>query len=331
MASVVILLVLAVFVIMFTAAGLKIVKQAEAMVIERLGKYHKTLGPGINIILPIFDKPREIEWKYIQEGIDGRPIVRRVVTSRIDLRETVYDFPRQSVITKDNVVLEINALLYFQITDPVKAIYEIANLPTAIEKLTQTSLRSVIGEMDLDETLASRDIINKKLRAILDEATDKWGVKVNRVEIQDIIPPKEIKEAMEKQMKAERDRRAAVLEAEGLKKARILEAEGIREAEINKAEGEKKAKILVAEGEAEARIKVASAEAEAIRKITEAISASKGDPANYLIAVRYIEALKEMVSGKDNKVVYLPYEATGILSSIGGIKDMLEGIRKGNK
>ena len=331
MASVVILLVLAVFVIMFTAAGLKIVKQAEAMVIERLGKYHKTLGPGINIILPIFDKPREIEWKFIQEGIDGRPIVRRVVTSRIDLRETVYDFPRQSVITKDNVVLEINALLYFQITDPVKAIYEIANLPTAIEKLTQTSLRSVIGEMDLDETLASRDIINKKLRAILDEATDKWGVKVNRVEIQDIIPPKEIKEAMEKQMKAERDRRAAVLEAEGLKKARILEAEGIREAEINKAEGEKKAKILVAEGEAEARIKVASAEAEAIRKITEAISASKGDPANYLIAVRYIEALKEMVSGKDNKVVYLPYEATGILSSIGGIKDMLEGIRKGNK
>jgi len=241
----------------------------------------------------------------------------------------VYDFPRQNVITKDNVAIEINALLYFQITDPVKAVYEIANLPDAIEKLTQTTLRNVIGELDLDETLASRDTINAKLRAILDEATDKWGVKVNRVELQDINPPKDIKEAMEKQMRAERDRRAAILEAEGLKRSKILEAEGFREAEINKAEGEKKAKILTAEGEAEARIKVAQAEAEAIMKITKTISASKGDPANYLIAVRYIEALKEMVSGKENKVVYLPYEATGILSSIGGIKDMLEGIKQG--
>ncbi len=319
---------IAIFVVILAAQGFKIVQQAETMVIERLGRYHRTLSSGINIIWPIIDRPREIDWKSIRQDVDGETIIHRVRVSRIDLRETVYDFPRQNVITRDNVVIEINALLYFQITDPVKAVYEVANLPDAIEKLTQTTLRNVIGEMDLDETLASRDTINNRLRSILDDATDKWGVKVNRVELQDINPPVEIKEAMEKQMRAERDRRAAILEAEGRKKSAILQAEGVRESEINKAEGEKKAAILRAEGEAEARIKVAQAEAEAIRQITESIAESKGDPANYLIAIRYIEALKEMVSGKDNKVVYLPYEATGVLSSIGGIKDMLEGIKK---
>lgn len=222
-------------------------------------------------------------------------------TTVIDLRETVYDFPRQSVITADNVSIEINALLYFQVVDPIRAMYEIANLPEAIEKLTQTTLRNVIGELDLDETLVSRDTINTKLRLILDEATNKWGVKVNRVELQDIKPPRDIQEAMEKQMRAERDRRAAILEAEG----------------------DKKAAILRAEGQAEARIKVADAEREAIRLVTEAITQTQSDPANYLIAIKYIETLKEMVSGQDNKVIYLPYEATGLLSSIGGIKDML--------
>jgi len=299
------------------------------MVIERLGKYNRTLNSGINIIWPIVDSTREIEWKYIKETPSGETIVRKEKVRRIDLREAVYDFPRQNVITKDNVIIEINALLYFQITDPVSAVYEIANLPDAIEKLTQTTLRNVVGDLDLDETLSSRDTINNKLRAILDEATDKWGVKVNRVELQDINPPEDIRAAMEKQMRAERDKRAAILEADGKKKAAILESEGIRESEVNKAEGDKKAKILIAEGEAEARIKVAQAEAEAITKITKSIAESKGDPANYLIAVRYIETLKEMVSGKENKVVYLPYEATGILSSIGGIKDMLEGVKKG--
>jgi regulator of protease activity HflC (stomatin/prohibitin superfamily) len=219
-------------------------------------------------------------------------------------------------------------MLYFQITDPVKSTYEIANLPNAIEKLTQTTLRNVLGELDLDECLISRDIINTKLRSILDEATDKWGVKVNRVELQDITPPPEIQKAMEQQMRAERDRRASILEAEGKKKATILESEGVKESAINMAEGEKRSAILQAEGEAEARVKVATAEKEAIDRITEAISASKGDPANYLIAVRYIETLKEMVSGQNNKVVYLPYEATGVLSSIGGIKDMLSGVGK---
>ncbi len=238
------------------------------------------------------------------------------------MREQVYDFLKQNVITKDNVSIGINALLYFQITDPVKVVYEIANLPDAIEKLTQTTLRNVLGELELDESLTSRDTINTKLRTILDDATDKWGVKVNRVELQDINPPEDIRDQMEKQMRAERDRRAAILVAEGEKKASILEAEGFREAEVNKAEGLKQAAILQAEGEAKARIQVADAEAEAIRIISESLD-PKGDPVNYMVAIRYIDTLKQMVSGKDSKVVYLPFEASGILSSLGGIKELL--------
>ena len=310
-------------VIMFVMKGFKIIQQAETMVIERLGKYNRTLPSGVNIIWPMFDKPRQVHWKYKRTQVSGEDIVLTRTTAKIDLREQVYDFPRQNVITKDNVTIEINALLYFQITDPVRAVYEIVNLPDAIEKLTQTTLRNVIGELDLDSCLTSRDTINTKLRAILDEATDKWGVKVNRVELQDITPPPDIQQAMEKQMRAERDRRAAILTAEGDKRSTILEAEGAREAEINIAEGERRGAILRAEGEAEARVKVATAEAQAITLVTEAITKTKGDPANYLIAVRYIETLKEMVSGTNNKVIYMPYEATGLLSAVGGIKDML--------
>jgi len=320
MAFLIILILFILFAIAFILKGVVIVRQAETLVIERLGRYHTTLDSGINVILPIFDQAREIEWRYVVEGGD----IRKIRTKRIDLRETVYDFPKQNVITRDNVLVELNALLYFQITNPIRAIYEIANLPDAIEKLTQTTLRNIIGELALDETLASRDTINQRMRAILDEATDKWGVKVNRVELQDINPPQEIRGALEKQMRAERDRRAAILEAEGIKQSNILQSEGFRDAEINRAEGDKRAKILAAEGQAEARIKVAHAEAEAINQVTKAITASKGDPANYLIAVRYIEALKEMVTGQGNKVVYIPYEATGVLSSIGGIKEMLD-------
>lgn len=323
----IIVIVLAVLAIIFIAKGLTIIRQAESMIIERLGRYYKTLPSGINIILPLIDRPREFEWKFIKRDISGQTLVRMQRVKRIDLREAVYDFPEQNVITKDNVLIRINALLYFQITDPVRAVYEIANLPDAIEKLTQTTLRNVIGEMDLDSTLSSRDTINSKLKMILDEATDKWGVKVNRVELQDIIPPQDIRDAMEKQMRAERDRRAVILEAEGLKRASILEAEGIREADINKAEGKKRSKILIAEGEAEARVKVATAEALAIGQITGALLPSRGNPANYLIAVKYIETLKEMVSGQSNKVIYMPYEATGILSSVGGIKEMLTGTK----
>ena len=311
MAILVILVIVTFFVIVLTAKGVIIVQQAETMVIERLGQYNRTLHSGVNIVWPIIDKPKQIEWRYVEETPEGKTVFRRRRITRIDLRETVYDFPKQNVITKDNVVTEINALLYFQITDPVKVAYEISNLPDAIEKLTQTTLRSVIGEMDLDETLASRETINRKLRLVLDEATDKWGVKINRVELQDINPPAHVRDAMEKQMRAERDRRAI-----------ILEAEGYREAEIKKAEGQRQAKILMAEGDAIARIRVAQAEAEALNKITSALTITRGDPANYLIAINYIEALKEMVSGKDNKVIYLPYEISGVLSSIGGIKDL---------
>jgi regulator of protease activity HflC (stomatin/prohibitin superfamily) len=218
--------------------------------------------------------------------------------------------------------------LYFQVIDPVKATYEIANLPDAIEKLTQTTLRNVIGEMELDQTLTSRDTINSKLRAVLDEASNKWGVKVNRVELQDINPPHDIRDAMEKQMRAERARRAQILEAEGTKAQVTLEAEGKKAAEINKAEGEKQAQILRAEGEAQARLKVAEAEARAIEAVTAAIKATEGDPVNYLVAIRYIDTLKDMVSGKDNKVIYLPYEATSVLSSIGGIKDLFNVTEK---
>lgn len=328
MAGLIVLLAFVIFIVIFIAKGFVTIQQAETMVIERLGRYYKTLDSGINIIWPIFDRPREIEWRSVTEDHAGNRIIRKQRVTRIDLQETVYDFPRQNVITKDNVVTEINALLYFQITDPVRAVYEIANLPEAIEKLTQTTLRNVIGEMDLDETLSSRDTINQKLRAILDEATDKWGVKVNRVELQDINPPRDIRDAMEKQMRAERDRRAAILEAEGLKQAKILEAEGIREAEINKAEGLRQAKVLVAAGEAEARVRIADAESQALGLITRALAGIPGDPAQYLIALRYLESLKEMVSGKDNKIIYLPYEATGILSSLGGIRDLLEGVGK---
>ena len=313
---------LVLFIAFFTAKGFKIIQQLETMIIERLGRYHRTLSSGVHIIWPVLDEIRTIEWKFIVSDIDGKNIVRRDTTTKIDLRETVYDFPKQNVITRDNVAIEINAILYFQITDPKRSVYEIVNLPDALEKLTQTTLRNVIGELDLDQTLTSRDTVNRKLRTILDEATDKWGVKVNRVELQDIIPPVDIKEAMEKQMRAERDRRATILEAEGQKQAKILQSEGERVSEINKAEGIKQALILKASGEAEAMVTVAEAEALAVGKLTQAIKESGREPTTYLLAVKYIESMKEMVSGKDNKVVYIPYEASALLGSIGTIRDL---------
>lgn len=321
---IIILALIAVFFVVFVAMGLKIVRQSEIIIIERLGKYNRTLSSGINVIIPLFDQARELAWRFTLESPDGRRVTRFVNKTRVDLRETVFDFPRQNVITKDNVGVEINAMLYFQILDPIKAVYEIQNLPDAIEKLTQTTLRNIIGELELDETLTSRDTINTKLRNILDDATNKWGVKVNRVELQDINPPHDIKQAMEKQMRAERDRRAAILEAEGEKRAAILKSEGAKESAINRAEGEKRSAILYAEGDAEARITVAKAEADALKTITDAITSEGGDPVNYMVALKYIEAFEKMVSGKDNKVVYLPYEASNLLGSIGGIKDLFK-------
>lgn len=312
------------FVLIIIIKGIRIIPQASAMIIERLGRYHKTLKSGLNIIIPILDKPRTIDVLYTKKMPDGRVYQYAKTIDKLDLRETVYDFPRQNVITKDNVVIEIDAIIYYQIMDPFKAVYEIANYPDAIEKLTKTTLRNVIGEMDLDETLSSRDKINNKLRIILDEATDKWGIKINRVEIQDINPPKDIKDAMEKQMRAERDRRAIILSAEGEKQAAILQSEGVKQSAINKADGEKQARILQAEGEAQAKIKIAEAEALAIKKIAEAISSTKTDPGTYLIALKYIDAFKEIAAGKETKTVFMPFEASSVLSSIGTIKEIFK-------
>lgn len=250
-----------------------IIPQSETRIIERLGRYYATLKPGINIIIPFIDQAKTIV--AMRRG-------SYTYTSSIDLREQVYDFDRQNVITKDNIQMQINALLYFQIVDPFKSVYEINNLPNAIEKLTQTTLRNIIGEMELDQTLTSRDTINTKLRAVLDDATNKWGIKVNRVELQDITPPESVLQAMEKQMQAERNKRATILTSEGEKEKQRLLSEGEKAAIVNKAEAAKQQAILRAEGEATARIRKAEAEAIAIQKITEAVGQST-NPANYLL------------------------------------------------
>lgn len=307
--------VIMVFAVVIIMAGVKVVPQSETKVVERLGKFHSVLQPGLNFIIPFIDKPKVVY---------TRSYNRITTTSVIDLREQVYDFPSQQVITRDNVTTEINALLYFQVVDPKKSVYEIENLPNAIEKLTQTSLRNVIGELELDETLTSRDTINAKLQSILDEATNKWGVKVNRVELQDITPPQSVRVAMEKQMQAERNRRAEILNAEGEKQSVILRSEGQKMSQINKAEAEKQSAILKAEGEARAQVLRAQAEADAIRNVAAAVAQSQTDPAAYLLAQKYIETLKTMTSGQDNKTVFIPYEASSVLSSLGSIRQLFD-------
>ena len=309
-----VLIVIVVCILLFAKMALVIIPQSETRIIERLGRYHATLKPGVNIIIPFVDRAKDIV-----AMVRGR----YVYTNNIDLREQVYDFPKQNVITKDNVQTEINALLYFQIVDPFKAVYEINNLPNAIEKLTQTTLRNIIGELELDETLTSRDTINTKLRVVLDDATNKWGIKVNRVELQDITPPESVLTAMEKQMQAERNKRATILTSEGKKASDILQSEGEKMATINRAEAEKQQAILKAEGEAQARIRKAEAEAIAIQKITEAVGQST-NPANYLLAQKYIMMLQQVAEGDKTKTVYLPYEATNLMGSIGGIKDLFK-------
>lgn len=310
----ILLAILVVGVLILLKRGILIIPQSETKVIERLGKYHSTLAPGINIIIPFIDRPKTM--------VVMRRGAYRYVDS-IDLREQVYDFDKQNVITKDNVQTEINALLYFQIVDPFKAVYEISNLPNAIEKLTQTTLRNIIGELELDETLTSRDTINTRLRAVLDDATNKWGIKVNRVELQDITPPQTVLQAMEKQMQAERNKRAEILTSEGEKASAILKSEGEKTAIINRAEADKQREILRAEGLAQAQIKQAEAEAVAIERITEAVGKTS-NPASYLLAQKYIEMMRAVADGKDNKVVYLPYEASNLMGSIGGIKDLFK-------
>ncbi len=317
--------VILLFLFTFLMRAVYLVRQAEAIVIERLGRYDRTLLPGIHFVVPFIETPRAVAWTYVQQG-DGKRYYRYTRhTNRIDLREAVYDFPKQNVITKDNVTMEINALLYYQITDPKAAVYEVSNLSEAIEKLTQTTLRDVIGSMELDETLVSRSQINERLRIILDEATDKWGVKVNRVELQEVNPPADIRHAMEKQMRAERDRRAIILESEGTKRAAILEAEGVKESKILRAQGEAESEFRRAEGAAKARLLIAEAETEAIKMIQ--TSVPNADPMPYMIATQYIKTLPQMMEGKDDKLILVPYEASSLVGSLASIKKVFEEVK----
>ncbi|HLB40738.1 MAG TPA: SPFH domain-containing protein [Candidatus Babeliales bacterium] len=312
------------FALIFLIRSFYLIQQSQAIVIERLGSFDRVLGPGLHFVMPFIEQPRAALWTYVRP-IDAHGRYQRILQQfeRIDLREAVYDFPKQNVITKDNVTMEINALLYYQITDPKAAMYEVSNLPEAIEKLTQTTLRNVIGAMDLDHTLASRDEINSKLRVILDEATDKWGIKINRVELQEVNPPADIRHAMEKQMRAERDRRAVILEAEGKKHAEILDAEGQRQSDILRSEGTAQARVIAAESEAIARLKIAEAEAQAISKLRESLPKNI-DPQAYLIAMGYLKVLPELTKAGAGKLVVVPYEASGLMGSLATIKAVFE-------
>ncbi len=293
------IIALIIFVVIVAFSSVKVVNQASVKIIERLGKFHKLAQSGLNIIVPFIDKVR----------------------STLDLREQLIDIDPQSVITRDNVTMQVDCVVYWQVIDPIKTVYEIFNVSVGIQQLTTSTIRSVIGEMDLDHTLSSREAINAKLRGVLDSATDKWGVKVIRVEVRNILPPEDIRVTMEKQMTAERNRRAVILTAEGEKQSAILTAEGNQQSAIISAEGEKRKRILEAEGVAEARLRVAEAEAKAIEIVSKSLASTKADPASYLIALKYIESLKD-ISDNPNKMVFMPYEATGVLSSIATIKEL---------
>src|ERR687895_2448074 len=302
---------IAIVLLVIAVKTIRIVPQATVMLVERLGKFDKLASSGLNILVPFMDKPRAFYWTNTRPGLTS-----------IDLREQYIDLPPQPVITRDNVTIHVDSVVYWQITDPIKAVYEINDLVGGIVQLTITGMRAVMGDMDLDHTLSQRDQINAKLRLILDEATDKWGVKVTRVDVKNINPPEDVRITMEKQMTAERNRRALVLTAEGDRQAAITRAEGEKQAAITNAEGRKASAILIAEGAAQARLRQAEAEAEAIGQVAGAI-ADHGNPAQYLITARYIESLKEMSKGNNSKVVFMPVETSAMLSSIGAIKEML--------
>jgi regulator of protease activity HflC (stomatin/prohibitin superfamily) len=293
-----VLIVIGLALLIYAAKALKIVTQFEKGLVERFGRFDRMVDPGLRIIIPFIERIR-----------------------RIDMREQVVDVPPQEVITKDNVVVTVDAVVYYQATDPVKLKYNVANFILAATKLAQTNLRNIVGELQLDEALTSRDMINAQLRTVLDEATDVWGTRVVRVEIQRIDPPPDITEAMHRQMKAERDRRATVTEAEGEKRAAILRAEGIKEARILEAQGQAQAIKEVAEAEKFQLHTVADGEAQAIERVFAAIHA--GDPSPDLIAIRYLDALPKIADGQATKL-FFPYEASGILSSLGAIKGVFE-------
>lgn len=291
---------------------IKIVPQATVMLIERLGRFSRVASSGLNIIVPFIDKPRGVYWTNTRGGMTS-----------IDLREQYIDLPPQPVITRDNVTIHVDSVVYWQITDPIKAVYEMNDLVGGLVQLTITGMRAVMGDMDLDHTLSQRDQINSKLRIILDEATDKWGVKVTRVDVKNINPPEDVRVTMEKQMTAERNRRALVLQAEGERQASITRAEGEKQAAVTRSEGEKQSAILQAEGLAQARLRQAEAEAQAITQVAEAME-QHGNPAQYLITSRYIESLRDMTKSNNAKVIFMPVETSTMLSAVGTIKEMFD-------
>ncbi len=289
---------------------IKIVPQSSVLLIERLGRFHRLASSGLNIIIPFFEAPRAVYWTNARPGLTS-----------IDLREQFIDLPPQSVISRDNVMMGVDSVVYWQVTDPIKATYEVNDLVGSIVQLTFTGMRSVIGKLDLDHTLSSRDQINNELRMILDEATDKWGVKVTRVDIKNITPPEDVRITMEKQMTAERNRRALILQAEGDKQAAITRAEGEKQAAVTRSEGEKASAILQAEGAAQARLTNASAEAQAIAQIAGAIG-DRGQTAQYLITSRYVDSMRDMARTQNSKVIFMPTETSGVLSSVGAFKEI---------
>jgi regulator of protease activity HflC (stomatin/prohibitin superfamily) len=301
---------LAVALLVIAAKTIKIVPQSSVLLIERFGKFHRRAESGMNIIVPFFESARGVYWTNTRPGLTS-----------IDLREQFIDLPAQSVITRDNVMISVDSVVYWQITDPVKGAYEVADLVGAIIQLTFTGMRSVVGKLDLDHTLSSRDQINNELRLILDDATDKWGVKVTRVDVKNITTPEEVRITMEKQMTAERNRRALVLQAEGERQAAITRAEGEKQAAITRSEGEKESAILQAEGAAQARLKAANADAQAIAQIAQSIGNSE-QTTQYLITSRYIESLRDMTRTQNSKVIFMPMETSSMLSSIGAIKEV---------
>lgn len=294
----ILLLIFAIVLIVIVTSGTKIVRPYQKGIVERLGKYQRTVDSGLTIILPFLEK-----------------------MVKVDMREQVVDVPPQAVITKDNVAVEVDAVVYYEITDPVKVQYNISNFYLAATKLAQTNLRNLVGDLALDESLTSREKINTTLRQVLDDATDKWGARVTRVELQRIEPPKDVTEAMHRQMKAERERRAVILEAEGTKTAAILKAEGQKQAQILQAEGQAEAIKRVADADKYQKLTVAMGEAQAVETVYGAIH--NGNPTNDLIAIKYLEALQKIADGKATKI-FLPLETSGILGSIGGISELLK-------
>ena len=297
------LLVLLLIVLIIAFMSIKVVRQAEVYIIERLGKFHKIADAGLTIIVPFFDHVRSV----------------------VSLKQQTMDIPPQGVITKDNVTITIDTVVFYQITDPAKAVYEIQSLKKGIEYLAITTIRDIVGKMDLDETFSSRDAINTQLRVILDEATDRWGCKIDRVEIKDINPPADIRDAMEKQMNAERNKRALILQAEAERQSAITIAEGRKEAAILDAEADKEAQIRRAAGEATAIREVAEAKAQEIKMVYDAIK--KANPDDKLVQLKSLEALQSVANGEANKV-FIPFEATGALAGLGAVKEILKDDKK---